>query len=76
MKKSKKLTIDPDRIGIAQLAESSIEMSRDAKGIPRWCIKIFGDAADLASVFKQIIKLDKAIRKNIMVESPESYGQG
>lgn len=76
MKKSKKLTIDPDRIGIAQLAESSIELSRDAKGVPRWCIKVFGDKGDLTRVLKQIITLDKRIRKHIMVESPESYGQG
>ena len=46
-------------------AQSSIELSRDAKGIPRWSIKVYcpNDKASLNEALKKVLTLDKNLQK-------------
>ena len=53
---------------LVQEAQSSIELSRDAKGVPRWSIKVYGfnDFSSLKEALQKVLKLDKAMQKATM----------
>jgi hypothetical protein len=53
---------------IAREARSSIELSRDAKGVYRWDLKIYWDAQedDESGVLAQLSRLDEQMRQRFL----------
>jgi len=42
-------------------APCSLELSRDAKGQPRWSIKLYGEREDMDAVLDQVMELDQKL---------------
>lgn len=70
-KTAKKLKKKPEGCGTAtpqggsvrHEAPCSIELSRDAKGQPRWAIKVYGERDDMDEVLDEVIGLDSRLQK-------------
>jgi len=43
----------------------SIEFSRDAKGQPRWAIKLYGERDDMDDVLNDTLNLDRRLREEM-----------
>lgn len=52
--------------GLDREATSSIELSRDAKGAPRWSIKLYGERSEMASVLEEVLALDQTLQERTL----------
>jgi hypothetical protein len=46
-------------------APCSIEVSRDAKGVARWSIKLYGDRGEMSDVLDHVLYLDGKLRREL-----------
>lgn len=46
---------------------SSVDFSRDAKGQPRWTIKVYGDADQMDEVLDEVLRLDRELLRRTTI---------
>ena len=46
-----------------QKAPCSLEFSRDAKGQPRWALKVYGERDEMGDVVDEVLDLDATLRE-------------
>lgn len=54
-----------DAVEHVNRAPCSIEFSRDAKGNPRWVIKLYGERDEMGDVIDEIKGLDSRLRNEL-----------
>lgn len=53
----------PPTASIVHDSPCSVELSRDAKGQPRWAIKLYGEMDELDSVIDEVLRVDARLRE-------------
>lgn len=48
---------------VRSVAANSIEFSRDAKGQPRWSMKLYGERDEMGQVLDEVLALDSRLRE-------------
>lgn len=65
-KSSKRPKPDNEVCGTANSeSQSSVEFSRDAKGVGRWSIKLYGNRAEMPAIVEELKNLDQLIREKL-----------
>lgn len=56
-------TVDDVKVtAVVNAAPNSLELTRDAKGNPKWSIKLYGESGSIDDLVKKVLEIDESLR--------------